>query len=543
MNYMINDFVNPKIAKYFGPLITALIVTLIYFPLIINGGIITDDWGDILQSINCNSFWQCYGDWFPLFSNRPLAPLPITLTTRLFATHYSLYLLTNSLIYLIAVAITAKSFSPFLNWFSQQVFFLLAAVPFIAMPVIVSPINQLTATVAFLYWAISLNAILKFRLSGDRFNYVLAYFFLLCGFLTYEIILPLLIFTSFLPALLQPHNDASKTRSISDSVKYCMQFIAPILGVLLLTIFWQKVLAPHFIEVFSRLNFNPAHLTRILFTWGHLFLVQIPDLFIKAFAYISIESIGLFTLLGGFFWMSFRHIKNSTVNQIGLGRQTNLPFFLISSACLASSSLIFVLTDESAVSWGYQSRGLSSTWFALAIWIACIAQLAQGASKIIRAPALLIIFIFTALSILSFTIQRDKYIESWKLQLEILKDLDNLLQEKSINGNASVIYDVPRYTPNNYNRELVFSQSWDLPAALTITSKHRLQSGVVIDSRANNLQGLRIENGKVMVNDEGQASLENLWLYDFDPASRTGKLSPIENSAALEKLIAQWKQP
>jgi hypothetical protein len=520
-----------------------LIVGCLYLPLILGGGIIADDWGDILQSINCNSFWQCYGDWFPLFSNRPLAPLPITLTTRIFTTHYTLYLLTNSAIYLMALSITAKSLSPFISRFSRQIFFILAAAPFIAMPVIVSPINQLTATVAFLYWAISLNALLKFRLSGDRFNYVLAYFFLLCGFLTYEIILPLLFFTGFLPALLQPRNEASKTKSIRDFVKYCIQFIAPILGVLLLIIFWQKVLAPHFIEVFSRLNFNPAHLTRILFTWVHLFLVQIPDLFIRAFAYISIESIGLSTLVGGLFWMSFRHFKNSSSNQISLGRQTNLPFFLISSACLVSSSLIFVLTDESAVSWGYQARGLSSTWFALAIWIACIAKLAQGASKIIREPILLIIFIFTALSILSFTIQRDKYIESWKLQLEILKDLDNLLNAKSISGNASVIYNVPRYTPNNYNRELVFSQSWDLPAALTITSKHRLQSGIVIDSRAKNIQGLRIENGKVMVNDQGQASLENLWLYDFDPTSRTGKLSPIGNSAALEMLITQWKQP
>jgi hypothetical protein len=524
-------------------ILVAMIIGALYLPLILEGGIIADDWGDILESINCNNFWQCYGDWFPLFSNRPLAPLPITLTTRLFTTHYSLYLLTNSSIYLIALVITAKSFSPFLSRFSQQVFFLLAAVPFIAMPVIASPINQLTATVAFLYWAISLNAILKFRLSGNRFNYFLAYFFLLCGFLTYEIILPLLFFIGFLPALLQPRNKASKTKPISDSVKYCMQFIGPILGVLLLTIFWQKVLAPHFIEVFSRLNFNPAHVTRILFTWVHLFLVQIPDLFIKALPYIATEALGIFALLGGLFWMSARQTNASAVNKTISGHQASLPFFLISSACLISSSLIFVLTDESAVSWGYQARGLSSTWFALAIWFACIAQLAQGASKIFRALILLIIYVFTALSILSFTIQRDKYIESWKLQLEILKDVDNLLLAKNIGKNASVIYDVPRYTPNNYNRELVFSQSWDLPAALTITTNHRLQSGIVIDSRSKNLQGLRIENGKATVNDQGQVGLENLWLYDFDPISRTGKLSPVDNPATLEKRIAVWQLP
>lgn len=529
--------------RYKSWLWLTIIVGAIYLPLMLGGGIIADDWGDILQSINCNSFWQCYGDWFPLFSNRPLAPLPITLTTRLFTNHYPLYLITNSAIYLAAIAITAKSFSPFLSRFSLQVFFLLAAIPFIAMPVIVSPINQLTATVAFLYWGISLNLILKFRVMGSRINYFLSYILLLCGFLTYEIILPLLFFTGFLPALLQPKNVDSGYKSIRNLVNYFVQFIAPILGVLLLTLFWQKVLAPHFIEVFSRLNFNPAHITRILFTWVHLFLSQIPDLFIKASPHISFEFLGAFTLLGGLFWTSVRntYILNSNIKLIA--RQNNISFFLISSACLLSSSLIFVLTDESAVSWGYQARGLSSTWFALAILVASIAQLAQGSSKIIKAPILLLIFLFTALSILSFNIQRDKYIESWKLQLQILKDLDNLLETKSISGQTSVIYDVPRYTPNNYNRELVFSQSWDLPAALTITSHHRLQSGIVIDSRAKNLQGLRIENGKAVVNDGGQVNLENLWLYDFDPDARKGKLIHIENTYALEKLISQWSLP
>lgn len=520
-----------------------LLVGALYIPLILGGGIITDDWGDILESINCNSFWQCYADWFPLFSNRPLAPLPITITTRLFTTHYSFYLLTNSTIYLIALAITAKTLSLFLNRFSRQVFLLLAAVPFIAMPVIVSPINQLTATVAFLYWAISLSAILKFRLSGNRLSYLLAYFFLLCGFLTYEIILPLLFFTSFLPALLEPSGRPRKTTPIGYWFKYCTQFIVPILGVLLLTIIWQKILAPHFMEVFSRLNFNPAHITQILFTWVHLFLVQIPDLFIKAVPYISVETLGIFALLGGLFLMSPQKISTLAPNQDTLKYDSTLLFLLISSASLLSSSLIFVLTDESAVSWGYQARGLSSTWFALAIWIAGITQSAQSLPRIFRALVLTIILLFTTFSALSFTTQRDKYIESWKLQIEILKDIDNLIEAKNIGGNASVIFDVPRYTPNNYNRELVFSQSWDLPAALTITSKHRLQSGIVIDSRARNLQGLRIENGKAIVNDLGEAHLENLWLYDFDPISRFGKLSPIENQTALEKRIAEWKKP
>jgi len=515
----------------FAWLLVAFILMGLYLPLILQGGIITDDWGDIYESINCNSFGQCYADWFPLFSNRPLAPLPITLTTRFFGTNYSLYLLTNSAIYLSVLILIARTLARFLSLFSQVVFILLAAFPCISMPVIVSPINQLTATVAFFYWAISLNLLLRNCQSKIKYGYFFAYFFLLCGFLTYEIILPLLFFTAFLPALLITPKD------LNSWLKYSLKFIAPLLGILILIIFWQKILAPNFMEVYSRLNFNPANFGRNLFTWTHVFIVQIPKLFIESIPYISHKDLGLFTVLAFFFWILRK--KNYGL-QINSSRPLDLFFLTISSSALLSSSLIFILTNESAVSWGYQARGLSSTWFSLALWIASITNLSQALPRIFRAITLIITILFTCLSMLSFSIQRDKYIESWQLQMYILKDIGNLIQAKNIGKNASMVFDVPHYTPNNYNRELVFSQSWDLPTAVTITTKYRLESGVVIDSRAHKLQGLRIENGNALVNDGGKVNFNNLWLYDFDPHTKQGSLTFLNNQAALEERMSKW---
>ena len=526
-------------------LLVALIVAALYLPLILGGGIITDDWGDILESLNCNSFLQCYGDWFPLFSNRPLAPLPITLSTRLFTTNYALYLLTNTAIYLTALGITARALSYFLNHLSRQIFFLLAVAPCIAMPLIVSPINQLTATVAFLYWAISLSLILKYCISRISYEYFLSYFFLLCGFLTYEIILPLIFLTALLPALLTPPS------RIKYWLGYFVKFIAPILGVLALIIIWQKVLAPHFMEVYSRLNFNPSHVLRNLHTWVHLFLVQLPELLTKSIRYIafdffSLQALVTFTFLGTLFYLSskyYRHGKGSPQNSISF----NINFFIISSGCLISSSLIFVLTDESAVSWGYQARGLSSTWFALAIWLASFSQLALKLPKILRLIVFFLLLVFTSLSMLSFAIQRDQYIESWNMQLHILKDLKALMQRQGLGSEVSIIANVPRYTPNNYNRELIFSQSWDLPAAMTVQNGQFIRSGIVIDSRAQGqeklrgMQGLRIENGMAKVNDGGQVDFSNLWLYDFDPNSGLGTLAKLNNPATLQEKIRMWE--
>ena len=122
-----------------------------------------------------------------------------------------------------------------------------------------------------------------------------------------------------------------------------------------------------------------------------------------------------------------------------------------------------------------------------------------------------------------------------------MKDIDHLIQANNIGLNASVIFDVPQYAPNNYNRELVFSQSWDLPVALMIATGSRIQSGVVIDSRIKNLQGLQIQNEHALVNDGGKVSLKNLWLYDFDPSTKKGSLMPINDQAALEEQIMRWR--
>ena len=165
-------------------ILSLAIVGLIYLPLLFWGGIICDDWGDIRQTWDCIGFFNCYREWFPLFSNRPLAPLPITLSTQLFSTHYSWYVITNTLIYLVALGLTTRALRDFLGSFALNTFFILAAVPCIAMPVIASPINQLTATVAFLYWAISINLLRSFCQNGRPASYVLSYLILLCGLLT-----------------------------------------------------------------------------------------------------------------------------------------------------------------------------------------------------------------------------------------------------------------------------------------------------------------------------------------------------------------------
>ena len=126
------------------------------------------------------------------------------------------------------------------------------------------------------------------------------------------------------------------------------------------------------------------------------------------------------------------------------------------------------------------------------------------------------------------------------LQLQ-LKDL-TLIQKQAIGPNASILANVPRYTPNNYNRELVYSQSWDFPAALVLYAQDQVRGGIVVDSRGKDLQNLRIEQDIATVNDQGKVDFSNLWLYDFEPTTKQGSLKRLRNSDELQALITHWKK-
>jgi hypothetical protein len=485
----------------------------VYLPLISHGGIIVDDWGDIAHNLDCNGFLHCYQTWFPLFSNRPLAPLPITVSTFLFGTFFQGYLILNTAVYLAAIFITRKVISELIGNGPSIVFALFAVIPFIAMPVIASPINQLTATVSFLLWALSFRELNHFIKYSNNKSYVLVYVFLLLAFLTYEVILPLLVFTALLPYI--SNGDNLRNRWLI----YLLRFILPIALVLAVTVLWQKGIAPQFMEVDSRLKLNPQQMLAKLHTWGHVFYAQIPSLFLKTPAFIQplhFILIGIFALAA---WLGLSKPMMSNKND-GIYR-----FLLVSILCFLSTSSIFILSNESANSWGYQARGLSSTWFALSILLGSLSSI-NGLKKVIILPS---IVIFGIMSTLSFVIQRDNYVQSWKVQMAIVSNILGLINKNQIADNAIIIGDVPKFVTPNFNDEIIFSQPWDFGGALALFSDGKVKEGAVIDSKRQDFNRLLISNDVIMINDWWKTNADKLWLYEFDPVSQQGIISKVKN--------------
>ena len=494
-----------------------------YLPLIINGGIIVDDCGDIAHNLDCDGFIHCYQSWFPLFSNRPLAPLPITISTFIFGTFFPGYLILNTVTYLLAIFLTRKVISQQIGNGPSIVFALFAAAPFIAMPIIASPINQLTATVSFLLWALSLYELNNFINSSRKKSYALTYVYLLLAFLTYEVILPLLVFTVLLPFII----NADTLRK--NWFNYFIRFVLPIGAVLAIIVLWQKGIAPQFIEVDSRLKLEPQQMLAKLHTWGHVFFAQIPSLFIKSANYAKpshflVCAIFILTIFLGFF-----------KSEVSKKTDEVFRFLIVSALCFLASSSIFILSNESANSWGYQARGLSSTWFSLSILLGGLCSLV-ALRKILILP---LITVFGVMSTLSFVIQRDNYIESWKTQMIIISDVLDLIDRENSPNNIVVIGDVPKFLTPNYNDEIIFSQPWDFGGALALFSNGKVKDGAVLDSKRQDFNRLLIKNNDIEINGWWKTNVDKLWLYEFDTTEQKGVISKVQSiNSFKEKMHA-----
>jgi len=511
-----------------------LYLLAIYIPLISQAGIIVDDWGDIAHNLECNSFWHCYGTWFPLFSNRPLAPLPITAMTFAIGSWYSGYLLINSLIYLIAIGLFAAILRKAINFRCAISFSLYAAIPMIAMPVITSPINQSTATVSFLLWSLSLSSLWHFIHSGKWKFWIGTYVLLLFAFLTYEVILPLLVITAFFPWAW----NASKYSILN--IRYWLKFFAPIFLVLAMVTLWQKGIAPDMMIVDSRLRFVPSHASIKLYTFLQVFYKQIPMLFFRMWDYVQWSGIFIAVFGAGISLLIKPHKSSESVNtsshhDIHLGKI--LRFLLVSIVCLASSAFIFILSDESAVSGGYEARGLSSTWFAFSAFMAAMTSASILMNRHWRPLWVYGNALFLFLCVLSFCAQRDQTIVAWNLQQLIIEDANRLISIHQPKPGSVILGDVPYYLPNNYNNEIVFSQPWDFGSAIALTNNNQFIAGPVIDSSLGRWNQLHLRNGIVNAQNFRGAPLEKFWVYQFDISLRKGTLTQIQDPDRFMQLF------
>ena len=280
-------------------------------------------------------------------------------------------------------------------------------------------------------------------------------------------------------------------------------------------------------DVDSRLKFNASQVLAMLHTWAHVFYLQLPLLIKKVWGYLSVYDLATCIPLVLSLW--FGHKISSPVST----NERQLKFLVIALLCFFSSSFIFILSGESATSWGYGARGLSSTWFVFALTLAGIC----GLIKKYNAALLLVVLFFSVASSLTFSVQRDNYIKSWQLQTAIIQDILNLAQTHSLNQGTVILGDVPKFLTPNYNDEIVFSQPWDFGAALAIHTNKMISDGATIDTQRNDLNKLLITENGILISGWWRANFDDLWLYAFDPTLQKGSLTRLKNADQLKAYL------
>lgn len=520
---------NQKNLKWLIALGCAIYCLILYLPLMLKGGIIVDDWGNIASTLTCSGFFDCYRQNFAIFANRPLAPLSITLLTHIFGQHYTAYLVINTVIFLVAIGITSYVIFKITDSFQALIFGALACAPFIAMPIVTSPINQSTASISIFYWSLSLISTYIFcKRSQVRFLWI-SFVFLLASFLTYEITLPLVIFLMLFPLMIYGKNDSLFTTS------YISKFVLPVLGVLLTSLIWQKLLGPLFIEIPTRLNFEFSSIIPQFLAWASIFYEGIPHLIRKSFSYSTPSAYVLtilFLLLVAISQKLDRHVQS---------RSKYFLFFLITLMTFVASASLYVLSGVPVEIGGYGSRGLSSAWFSFALLIAGFSGIWNGRKHPI---AIVLIAIFLFFSLRPFIASRNNYIQSWKLQNAILGNFLEQSKAVQIGPNSLVISNLPEFTRNNFNNETVFSTSWDFPAALRLLTNDQVSSGLVIDTRGGNFHSLSYQDRVLQADGFWKTRLEFpsklLWAYEFNSSTSNGTLKPLKTELDLQNQLVSW---
>lgn len=501
-----------------------LYCALMYAPLIWQGGIIVDDWGDLGQNLDCGTFLDCYRSWFPLFANRPLAPIALVLSTFAFAMHFWAYLAFNAAIFLSAVGLLAVVVFRVLGVLPALGFFLLASVPIIAMPIVASPINCLVNNSSFLFWAIALLSLSQYCKTQRILFYLASYISLFVSLLTYELVLPLVVLIAMLPHAMLPQD------LMKSFWQYALRFIAPLCLVVVLILCWQKIIAPIlFSTVYSRLEFGWEKTYWGLDGWLSIFYQQLPNLFKKMIPLAGIQ-IGLISLVVLAIYLGLLQlIRLRSQMSFRLPRAG----FVLLSMCVTfiACYVLFALGGAQEVNIGtYGARILSSTWIAFCLLLAALIGVAFGAIRLFLVACLIGL---TVLSAATFSVSRDRYIASWQLQQAIILDVVKLVKEHAIKEPISVLGDVPQYLPNSFNQEIVFSAPWDFGFALRIYSQGQITGGAVIDSARGLFHDLKLQDDGISLDGFWHASPPNLWIYRFNPKMQCGSLAPMSTASQL----------
>lgn len=517
-------------------LAVSLLAMAIYLPYVLRGGLVCDDWAVWSRAYEFPGFWATYRSWFPLFANRPLAPLVLAAAGNWLGGWVTGYVMVNLVFYGAAIGLTATVLHRRLGRGPTTVFVSLALCPSLSSTLIFSPGMQLLGTSTLFLWALSLAMLDRHVAGGGWATLLASHAAVLVALLTYEVFVPLLVVNLTFPWLFREGQDRPAQAT---AVGYLGRYLAPLVGILLAVVVLQKLVVPALVSDCSRLS-NAALLpaVRSLVYWAFALLVQFPLLLIDGLWRMDLLTALVVTLALGTLWLGLvASNPQEKASEPGRVAPLSLPssrsrvgMVFVAAAALAGTSVLYVLSGSYAAVYGYDNRVLSSAWWAVALLAASLAGPLGN-----RLGFRLALAVLVALNTGSFVLQRNNYQACQPLQERIVVTLVTSADRQSVPRNAVILAQVPALLPQNYNDEPIFTRPWDMVNAVRHYRPERLDDVVPISP-------LLVRKGRVKVDAEGIAidglwrgNLGRLWFFTFDGNQST--LLPVRGAEHLHELI------
>jgi len=509
----------------------ALLAVAIYLPYLFGGGLVCDDWAVWSRAFEFPGYWDTVRSWFPLFSNRPAAPLLLAATGNLLGRWIPGYLLLNLAVYGAAIGLTAIVLRRRVGGDAAAVFALLAIAPGISSTLVFSPAMQLLGTSTLLLWALSW-LLLDREVSGRGGvgSLIAAHAAVLVGLMIYEVFLPLVAINLLYPWAFG--RGGSCTR-------YAVRYAAPLAAIVLGAALLQTLILPALMPVHSRLsNAEVYPAMRSLAFWAFALLVQLPVLLLDGLRrWRDVLPAGTGIALGagfGMLWLALRpHDREADGPD-----ERKLPGRLLpaTAAALAATSVLYVLSGSYAAVYGYDNRVLASAWWAMALLAAI------GVRRFRHRPAVrLAIVALAAVNACSFTIQRNNYLASASLQERIVCTLLATADAQRVPRDAVILADVPGAAPANYNDECVFLRPWDLVNALRYRAPGRLPDVAPVSPPMVRKGRVKVDAGGVTIDGLWRGETERLWCFAYrdDGPSTIVRVRDAEHLQSLVEAVGR----
>ena len=402
-----------------------LAVPLLYF--VTKNNFLVDDWA---QLSNGETLEQQVNSWKSLWSYRPVSWLLIP---------FFLHLLNDNFVLLAVLHTSIYGFSIFqiLNWkvlslnqAQKRIAAILILSPVFSSSFLLSPVNQLSASLSLFFFACGL--LLEKKTSSIVITQTGTNLLFLLSVLSYEISLPF-IFMHYL-------------FSIRKRNRFAINFISfPVL--LFVVYIWQKIIAPNYLDSdFSRFG-SLAFLPLLSFVFSYL--VAIPQFIIVK---LISSTLIVFLVAGLVIYASSRNtFPAKNVDRDKLSSLIVLAGFL-------SNGALFLFSGRFSQITGYGNRGLTSSWIIFSILIVIFI----GTQKNLK---FFILVIFVSANYLLFW---DKLTESASASEARTSVISELLNVSSVGSSKSktLVLDLPCFLPGSKFRTEIFCTAWDARGAL-----------------------------------------------------------------------------